>query len=219
MVILIKYKCIFIVLLFIVYSTSSCSFSGKPDIKNSTDNQQDPAPTGHSLSPDSTQTIPSPELREKADIILGSYETDLSDSDPDRINNINLAINEVCGHIMQPGETFSFNGIVGERTSNRGYKKAKIMVDGEVINGTGGGICQLSSTLYNAAEQAALEVVERHPHGKRVSYVPEGQDATVSYGTLDLKFKNTKNYPIQIRARIENNKVYVSILKNADVNS
>jgi len=157
------------------------------------------------------QSTPKPAAPEED--IIGSYQTTLLDTDSDRVKNIRLAIQKINGYTVQPDEIFSFNGVVGSREPEKGYKKARIILKGKKAEGTGGGICQLSSTLYNAVEEAGLDVVERHSHSKDVHYVPEGQDATVVYGSQDFKFKNTKDYPIKIRASVKNGNVYVSILK------
>lgn len=143
--------------------------------------------------------------------VLGSYQTTILDRDRDRVKNIRLAVNEINGYTMQPGDVFSFNEVVGKRKAQKGYRIAKILVNGKGKEAIGGGICQLSSTLYNAVEKSGLEVVERHPHSKDVYYVPLGQDATVNYGSLDFKFRNTKDYPIKITARAKNGKVNVWI--------
>jgi vancomycin resistance protein YoaR len=105
--------------------------------------------------------------------------------------------------VLGPGHEFSFNDIVGERTAARGYQLAHIYNNGEVIDGIGGGICQVSSTLYNAILYTSLEVTERHNHQFTVSYVPYGQDATVSYGYVDFKFRNNTAFPLRIECIIE----------------
>ena len=97
-----------------------------------------------------------------------------------------------------PSEEFSFNKVVGKRTIEAGYKDAAIYQDGKVVDGLAGGICQISTTLFNAAVYANLEIVERRNHQFVPSYVSAGRDATVVYGTTDFRFKNTRNYPIKI---------------------
>jgi vancomycin resistance protein YoaR len=120
---------------------------------------------------------------------------------PNRDENIRLICKALNGMVLNPGETFSFNRYVGERTEARGYKPA-----GGIINGileediVGGGICQPNTTLYHAVVKADLEIVERHPHSWPSTYVPIGQDATVSWGGPDFKFRNNTNYPIAIVA-------------------
>jgi vancomycin resistance protein YoaR len=116
------------------------------------------------------------------------------------------------------GEVFSFNDYLGKRTKEKGYEKAPIIVKTETgakkADGVGGGICQLSSTLYKAAKEAGLEIIERHSHSKKVGYLPLGEDASVSFGYFDLKFKNNKNIPIMIKVAIDNDKLTVRILGN-----
>lgn len=130
--------------------------------------------------------------------LLASFSTKYATSNKDRTTNLILASNKVNGTVLLPGETFSYNTTVGERTIAAGYKEAAIYQDGEVVSGLGGGICQISSTLYNAVLYANLEVVERRNHQFVPSYVSAGRDATVVYGSQDFKFKNNRNYAIKI---------------------
>ena len=97
-----------------------------------------------------------------------------------------------------PGETFSYNKVVGARTISAGYKEAPIYVSGKVVDGLGGGICQITTTLYNAALYANLEIVQRTNHQFVPSYAPASRDATVVYGSIDFQFKNNRNYPIKL---------------------
>ena len=130
--------------------------------------------------------------------LLASFTTKYDASNISRSTNLKLAANKINGTILSPGETFSYNKVVGERTIAAGYKEAKIYSGGEVVDGLGGGICQISSTLYNAVVFANLDVVERHNHQFITSYIGAGRDATVVYGAKDFKFKNSRNYPIKI---------------------
>ena len=131
---------------------------------------------------------------------LSTFTTRYDVSDVDRTTNLKLACQKINGTVLLAGETFSYNDVVGERTVAAGYKNAKIYEAGQVVDGLGGGICQISSTLYNAALLANLEIVERRNHQFVTSYVPAGRDATVVYGSTDFKFKNTRQYPIRIVA-------------------
>ena len=147
--------------------------------------------------------------------IIGTYSTKLTDKTEGRLHNINLAISILNGTKVEEGETFSFNDTLGPREEENGYKEA-IIFDGHgnKTMGFGGGVCQVTSTLYNAAKGAGLEIEERHKHSREVPYVKEGDDATVSfYANEDLKFKNTKDYTITIEAEAENDKVTVRIVK------
>ncbi len=118
--------------------------------------------------------------------------------------NIELGVSKINGIILEPGEIFSFNEIVGPRDETNGYQTANVYMNGEVIDGIGGGICQVSSTLYNAVIYAGLEVVERKNHMFTVSYVPPGRDATVAYGEIDFKFRNSTDWPIRLDCNIKN---------------
>ena len=133
--------------------------------------------------------------------LLGSFSTNYV-SNPDRTTNLRLAANKINGTVLMPGEVFSYNGIVGERTISAGYKNAAIYQNGEVVDGLGGGICQISTTLYNAALFANLEMVELYNHQFVPSYVTAGRDATVVYGVKDFKFKNSRKYAIKITCSV-----------------
>lgn len=119
-----------------------------------------------------------------------------------RANNLELAAGKINGKVLGPGEEFSFNEVVGKRTIEAGYTEAKIFLNGEVVDGTGGGICQISTTLYNAVLLANLEITDRRNHNYTTSYVKAGRDATVVYGAIDFKFKNNRKYPIKIDAKV-----------------
>ena len=110
-----------------------------------------------------------------------------------------------------PGETFSYNQTVGKRTIEAGFRNAAIYENGEVTDGLGGGICQISSTLYNAIVAADLEIMERHNHSFVSTYVPAGQDATVAWGSLDFKFRNNRDYPIRIVSNVSGGVASVKI--------
>lgn len=150
--------------------------------------------------------------------LLSSFPTYYSTSDRDRTTNLILAANKINGTVVMPGEVFSYNQVVGERTIAAGYKEAPIYVNGEVVDGLGGGICQVTSTLYNAVVLANLEIVERSNHQFVPSYVKASRDATVVYGSIDFKFKNNRNYPIKILCSVNNGVVNFAIygLKTAD---
>ena len=142
---------------------------------------------------------------------LATFTTRYNAGDVDRTTNLRLACQKINGTVLLAGETFSYNEVVGARTVAAGYKNAKIYESGKVVDGLGGGICQISSTLYNAALLANLEIVERRNHQFVTSYVPAGRDATVVYGATDFRFKNTRKYPIRIIATTNNGVATVSI--------
>ena len=124
--------------------------------------------------------------------------TNANASSKSRLNNITLAMSMINGTKLAPGETFSFNGTVGQRTSDRGFKMATAYSGGEVTEQVGGGICQVSTTLFNAAVKADMRIDERHNHSLTVHYVDKGKDATVDWGNQDLKFTNTSADDIYI---------------------
>lgn len=125
-------------------------------------------------------------------------KTSTSGSNRNRINNIELALESLNGVCIEPGETFSFNAVVGQRTQERGYKMAGAFVDGLVTEELGGGICQVSTTLFNAVAKANLGIVERQPHSRPVGYVDKGKDAAVSWPNQDFKFINNTDFPVYI---------------------
>lgn len=148
---------------------------------------------------------------------LSVYTTAFNKEDLNRTANIKLAAWKVNGHIIYPGKTFSFNEIVGPREKVYGFKEATEIVDGEFVPGIGGGICQLSSTLYNAAILANLDIVERYNHSKPLSYVPLGRDATVVFDALDFKFANNTSGPLMVMAEVDDNKLMVGIFGQSPI--
>lgn len=130
--------------------------------------------------------------------LLSTFSTKYAASNRNRTTNLILAANKINGTVLMPGETFSYNKVVGARTISAGYKEAPIYVQGRVEDGLGGGICQITSTLYNAVVYANLEVTQRTNHQFVPSYVTASRDATVVYGALDFQFKNNRNYPIKL---------------------
>ncbi|MFG6496445.1 VanW family protein [Fictibacillus sp. UD] len=132
---------------------------------------------------------------------IGQYVTYFNSNNKSRTTNIELAAKALDSHVVFPNETFSFNKVVGRRTTTKGYMRAPIIVRGELSEGIGGGICQVSSTLFNAVDRAGLRIVQRYSHSKRVPYVPSGRDATVSWYGPDFQFQNKYNQPILIRAK------------------
>jgi len=132
--------------------------------------------------------------------------TNASSSSSNRLTNIRLALSSINGYCIKPGETFSFNEVVGKRTKDRGYKIATAYSGGEVTEDVGGGICQVSTTLFNAAVKADLEIVERHNHSLTVGYVDLGKDASVSWNSQDLRFKNNGTDSVYIVAVLTDDK-------------
>lgn len=128
----------------------------------------------------------------------GDFSTSISSSSADRKHNVKNALVRLNKQEIYPNQVFSFNKIIGKRTKENGYRKAKIIMDNEFVNGIGGGVCQVSSTLYNTALLAGLEIVEANKHSKQVGYVKYGFDAMVNFGTSDLKFRNNTQEKLTI---------------------
>ena len=142
---------------------------------------------------------------------IATFTTRYDTSDTNRTTNLIIACQKINGKVVLAGETFSYNKALGPRTAAAGYKNGKVYEGGEVVDGIGGGICQISSTLYNTVLMSNLEIVERRNHQFVTSYLPAGRDATVVYGAIDFKFKNTRKYPIKIVASAKNGIATVSI--------
>lgn len=147
---------------------------------------------------------------------IGQYVTYFNPNNKSRLNNISLAAKAIDNYVVFPNEIFSFNKVVGKRSRDKGYLSAAIIVKGELSEGVGGGICQVSSTLFNAVDRAGLQIVERYSHSRYVSYVPSGRDATVSWYGPDFRFQNKYNQPILIRAKQYGGSVVVT-LHSSDV--
>lgn len=145
---------------------------------------------------------------------LGESTTRVLDKQTNRINNIRLAIEKINEITIDKGAEFSFNNIVGERSKKRGFKEAPIINEGKHDNGVGGGVCQVSSTLYMAAKNAGLWIKERHSHTKPVPYANKNNDATVVYGVKDFRFVNIYEYPITLYLWLENDVLYAKIVSN-----
>ncbi len=143
--------------------------------------------------------------------MLSSKSTSLAGSSYNRINNVTIAASRIDGVILLPGETFSYNETVGQRTWEAGFREAGAYSNGVVVQEIGGGICQVSSTLYYCAMTANLEILERTNHYFAVGYIEPGMDATVSWGNPDFKFRNDRTFPIVIHAHVENGMVTVEI--------
>ena len=132
---------------------------------------------------------------------ISSYTTYYDEKEKDRAENIAIASALIDGVTVQAYGEFSFNATVGRRTAEAGFKQAKIIVNGEYVSGVGGGVCQVSTTLYNAALKAGLQITEYHPHSLRVSYIPPSRDAMVSTYS-DLKLYNPHNFPVYLSAQV-----------------
>ena len=143
--------------------------------------------------------------------LLATFSTNYQASNVSRTTNLKLASNKINGTVILPNEEFSYNKVVGERTISAGYKMAATYSNGQVVDGLGGGICQISSTLYDAVVMANLNVTTRRNHQFVTSYVPAGKDATVVWGAQDFKFVNSRKYPVRIVATVEGGVATVQI--------
>lgn len=168
-----------------------------------------------------TETVPPGKTSQqlKNNIVeIGKFTTILHDKREKRLTNISIASKKLDMLKVAPGEQFSFNEALGNRTEEKGYVEAPIIIktdEGyESGEGIGGGICQLSTTLYNAVEGASMNVIERHVHSKDINYVEKGKDATVSYGSTDFKFVNSRGYPVMIRVYMSKSSLTVKIFEN-----
>lgn len=189
------------------FSSSNNTMSEAPSPSPS----QTPAPTPE-ITPEPTptpETTPTPQVENT----LSEFSTTIKSKSSNRLNNIDITCNKLNGTIVNPNEEFSFCGTIGKATEEKGYKKADVIINKHVEKALGGGNCQVSTTLYNTVLGISdIEVTERHPHGKKVNYVPEGKDAAVSYGSKDLKFINNLSTPIKIYASSDKNNVNVRIV-------
>jgi len=143
---------------------------------------------------------------------ISSFSTKIYTKESDRQNNISVACSTLDETIVEAGDTFSFTKIVGKTSTSKGYEKADVFVNGEVKHALGGGICQVSTTLYNAIRSVSnLDVIERHSHSSDVPYIKKGRDAAVAYGSYDFKFVNNTGHTIKIKAKNTKDKVTVKL--------
>ncbi len=143
--------------------------------------------------------------------VVGSYRTVVRGSEG-RKDNIKVAARAINNTLVAAEDICSFNQVVGPRTKEGGFTEAPEIINGKLSLGIGGGICQVSTTLYNALLTAKIKIVERHSHSKDVSYVPDGQDAAVAWDYLDLKFKNNFSTPILIKAAVNGSQLTINII-------
>ncbi len=206
-------KILILITLFISASFlfSGCSISDKinsnkpSDIINSSEN---------SFNNDSKASPYDNSSNESKETQIASFSTPLKSGSPNRIVNIKLTCNKINEYVLKKGYTFSFNQIVGPCTAEEGYLESEIFVNKEIKYALGGGNCQVSTTLYNACLQAeGIIIVERHEHGRDVDYIEDGKDATVSYNTVDFKFRNDTENDIKLFTSCDDKNVYASISK------
>jgi vancomycin resistance protein VanW len=143
--------------------------------------------------------------------LRSAYFTNYASSSANRKSNLALAASKLDGHLLQPGDVFSYNDHVGPRTESRGWKTAHQFQDGQIVDGIGGGVCQSSSTLYNAVLMGGLKIVERHNHSLPVAYLSPARDASVSFGHLDFKFANNTDGPLYLTAEADGKKFHIRL--------
>lgn len=143
--------------------------------------------------------------------LRSAYFTNYASSSANRKANLTLAASKLDGHLLQPGEVFSYNDRVGPRTEARGWKTAHQFQDGQIVDGIGGGVCQSSSTLYNAVLMGGLKIIERHNHSLPVAYLSPARDASVSYGHLDFKFANNTDGPLYMSVAADGKKFHIRL--------
>ena len=160
-----------------------------------------------------TPEITSDELS-RIDGIIGTYRTNFSPNVEGRNENIRLAAQYMNNYLLMPGEVFSYNKVTRLKTVSNGYKNATVIVNGEIEEGLGGGVCQVSSTLYNSVLYSGLEIVQRRPHSIPSSYVNYGRDAVVSDNAIDFKFKNNYDFPVYLKTYVGSSSVTVTIYGN-----
>ena len=148
--------------------------------------------------------------------LIAQYSTRFDAGQADRTYNIRVAAAALDGLLIAPEDEFSFNRVVGPRSSEAGYKSANVIINNELVPGLGGGVCQVSSTLYNAVLLANLKIVERNNHSLPVSYVPIGRDATVVYGAVDFKFANNSDFYIYVKSIVAGNNLTVKLYGNTE---
>lgn len=144
--------------------------------------------------------------------VIGTYSTNFNINNYSRAHNIELACKKINNYLLKPGEEFSMDLALGPRTTEYGFMQAPIIMKNQVVSGTGGGVCQVASTLYNAVLLSRLQVTSRVHHSMTLNYVPPGQDATISQGYIDLKFKNNRDYTICIVSEISAGNLSIKII-------
>lgn len=216
-----KFKYVFIILILIGIIGVIIYFITNNN--NSSNNEQINSDTSASRTSvnsnieNQTNQISEAHVEVPKEIPVSSFSTAILDNSAGRLTNIRITCSIISRTIINPGETFSFNNIVGKPTAERGYQEAKVIIDHKAEPGIGGGNCQVSSTLYNAVLAVpTLTVIERSEHGKEVGYVPKGKDAAVSYGSLDFKFRNDNDYKIRVDLLTDDKNITATIVKIED---
>ena len=165
---------------------------------------------------DPPQDFSDTRLRHAAHSFINAFRTTLTNPLLDEKHNIALAADFLAGTVLEPGEVFSFNQVIGPRTKGRGFGKGPLYTNGQVIPTTGGGVCKVATTLFNLAIQSDLHLIERHSHSMPTPYVPPGRDATVLWGVKDLRFLNDKGHPLVFWADLVGDTLYIALYGQYD---
>ncbi len=147
--------------------------------------------------------------------VIGSFATSVEGRNSNQRHNAFLCLKKLRGRVIEPGETFSFNHVVGTWSRDQGYRKAPVSYNGKLIDSWGGGVCQTSTTLYNAALLAGLQIVERHAHRYAPSYIAPGRDAAVAFSHIDLRIRNTTKFPVVIQGEVTELALTVRLVSQA----
>ena len=181
---------------------------------NTSDNEDNQTQKNEEKKPEDEPKKDEQKDKSKKETEIASFTTKIYTKDSGRQNNLTLACSTLNNTTIENGKTFSFSKTVGRATSGKGYKKADVFRNGDVVEALGGGLCQVSTTLYNAVLKIPeLKVTERHPHSNKVPYIKSGKDAAVSYGAQDFKFVNNTGNTIKIKASNTKNNVTVKLFK------
>ncbi len=185
-----------------------------PVVNTNPESNEIPNPNNETEEPPQNNSEnPTTEPPQNTETIASEFTTQIKTKSKNRATNISLTCNKINETIVKPGEEFSFCKKIGVSKESDGYKKADVIVDKKVTQALGGGNCQVSTTLYNAVLAVSdLQVTERHPHGKKVNYVPEGKDAAIAHGSKDFKFKNNSSKNLKIYASSDGTSVYVKLI-------
>ena len=188
------------------YNGSKLSSNNTTNYNTSSDNNI----SNNTLETNNIEVHPPVPIEEE----ISSFTTKIYTKDPERQNNIGITCSTLNDTIVSKGSTFSFCDTVGKSTSNKGYQKADVFKDGDVVQALGGGNCQVSTTLYNTVLNVpTLEVTERHSHSNSVPYIESGKDAAVAYGSYDFKFINNSDFDVKIKAENTENEVIIKLIK------
>lgn len=205
---------VFIVIALLLYTIISSNYDLRKNTNATNDALNKDNNTSRDVNDPTDNTAYSNQITKKVETEIATYTSTLYDKDANRVHNITLATSKLNNKIIKKGEEFSFNNTIGPMGAEQGFKEAiGFDSNGKNIKVYGGGMCQISSTVYNCALIANLSITERHAHSKRVYYVPVDRDATVYYGSLDLKFVNNTDGDIKILASNTNTNVTIKFIK------